>query len=90
MDQEPGGIEIVIAAEPVTRPHLTELSERPSGQLVKAVVDIAAEVMAIGGVMHADEEALLLLDRGSRQPTSGASTCIRTNPIPSTSWNSIR
>jgi hypothetical protein len=36
------------------------------GDMVKAVVDIERGVMAIGGEMHADEEAVLL-DDGSRQ-----------------------
>jgi len=34
---------------------------------VKAVVDVEREVMAIGGAMHADEEAALIED-GSAQP----------------------
>lgn len=36
------------------------------GDLVKAVVDIDREVMAVDGELHADEEALLL-QNGSRQ-----------------------
>jgi len=36
------------------------------GNLIKAVVDVARGVMAIGGDLHADEEAALL-DDGSRQ-----------------------
>ena len=36
------------------------------GDMIKAVVDIERGVMAIGGEMHADEEAALL-DDGSRQ-----------------------
>ena len=38
------------------------------GNLVKAVVDIQQGMMAVGGEMHADEEALLL-DEGSPQPS---------------------
>ena len=36
------------------------------GDFVKAVVDVERGLMAIGGELHADEEALLLQD-GSRQ-----------------------
>ncbi|OGX18641.1 MAG: hypothetical protein A3K83_04930, partial [Omnitrophica WOR_2 bacterium RBG_13_44_8b] len=36
------------------------------GNLVKAVVDIEKGVMAVGGELHSDEEALLL-EKGSRQ-----------------------
>ena len=36
------------------------------GDMVKAVVDIEAGIMAIGGELHSDEEAVLL-DNGSHQ-----------------------
>ena len=36
------------------------------GDMVKAAVDVEREVLAIGGELHADEEALLLED-GSEQ-----------------------
>jgi len=36
------------------------------GDMVKAVVDVSREIMAAGGELHADEEALLL-EEGSRQ-----------------------
>ena len=36
------------------------------GDMVKAVVDVEAGIMAIGGELHSDEEAVLL-DNGSRQ-----------------------
>jgi hypothetical protein len=45
---------------------LEELAESMFGNLVKAVVDIEQGIMAVGGEMHADEEALLLGD-GSPQ-----------------------
>ncbi len=66
MDPEPSQIEIVREAQPVLRSRLEEVAERMSGHLVKAVVDVDREIMAIGGVMHADEEAILL-DQGSSQ-----------------------
>lgn len=54
-----------IIDEPVTRRELSSLAPE-LGDLIKAVVDIERGVMAIGGEMHADEEAALL-DDGSRQ-----------------------
>ena len=36
------------------------------GNLVKAVIDVEKEIMAIDGELHADEEALLLV-KGSKQ-----------------------
>src|SRR6185437_9082901 len=43
-----------------------DLARRRFGDMVKASVDIARGVLAVGGELHSDEEALLLAD-GSRQ-----------------------
>lgn len=45
---------------------LKKLAKNGFGELVKAVVDVEREIMAIDGELHADEEALLLED-GSLQ-----------------------
>jgi len=50
----------------ITLDELKAMAGDRFGDLVKAVVDIAASVMAIDGELHADEEALLL-QQGSRQ-----------------------
>jgi hypothetical protein len=55
-----------IVREPVSRAELREIAEALFGDMVKGVVDVARGVMAIGGELHADEEAALL-DDGSRQ-----------------------
>ncbi len=55
-----------IVTEVVTIAELKISAERKFGDMVKAVVDIATGIMAIGGELHADEEQVLL-DRGSRQ-----------------------
>jgi hypothetical protein len=47
---------------------LEEMAQSMFGDLVKAVVDVERGIMAVGGEMHADEEALLL-DEGSPQPS---------------------
>ena len=52
--------------EPIRRAELAAIAERQFGDMVKAVVDVHRRVMAIGGEMHSDEEALLL-DDGSQQ-----------------------
>ena len=39
---------------------LKKMAERMFGQLVKAVVDVKKEIMAIDGELHVDEETLLL------------------------------
>ncbi|MGH9223881.1 MAG: DUF5674 family protein [Acidimicrobiales bacterium] len=45
---------------------LQAIARQQFGDLVKAVVDVAAGMMVIGGELHADEEAYLL-DIGSEQ-----------------------
>lgn len=55
-----------IVRSPLPRAELVALAEAQFGDMVKAVVDVARGVMAIGGELHADEEATLL-DDGSRQ-----------------------
>lgn len=55
-----------IVSEAISLSRLAELSETMFGGLVKAVVDIHRGVMAVGGDLHADEEALLI-SQGSDQ-----------------------
>jgi len=50
----------------IYRRDLSQIAYQQFGDMVKAVVDIRREVMAIGGGLHSDEEALLI-DDGSRQ-----------------------
>ena len=45
---------------------LRRLAEEQFGEFVKAVVDVSRGIMAVGGELHADEEATLLQD-GARQ-----------------------
>jgi Protein of unknown function (DUF5674) len=49
-----------------SRRHLLAIAETQFGDMVKAVVDVERGVMAIGGELHADEEAALM-DEGSKQ-----------------------
>ena len=50
----------------MTLADVRELAQARFGDMVKASVDIGRGVMAIGGELHSDEEALLL-DDGARQ-----------------------
>ncbi len=56
-----------IVTHPITRADLTAIAAKQFGDLVKAVVDVQQGILAIGGELHADEEALLLGEQGSRQ-----------------------
>jgi uncharacterized protein DUF5674 len=64
MNPEPISIQIV--RDPVTLDELRSLARAQFGEMVKAVVDVRQGIMAIGGELHADEEAVLL-DQGSLQ-----------------------
>lgn len=57
---------IKIIEQSITISELTELAKERFGDMVKAVVDITRGIMAVGGDLHADEEALLL-EYGSQQ-----------------------
>ena len=50
----------------ITRAELALLATASFGDMVKAVVDVERRIMAIGGELHSDEEAMLL-DDGSTQ-----------------------
>ncbi|MDD5528310.1 MAG: DUF5674 family protein [Patescibacteria group bacterium] len=58
--------EIIIISQKISREKLKEIAEQRFGDLVKAVVDIKKGIMALGGELHADEEAVLL-EKGSAQ-----------------------
>ncbi len=57
---------IRIIKDKVSRQELQEIAEELFGDLVKAVVDVEKGIMAIGGELHSDEEAVLL-EQGSKQ-----------------------
>ncbi len=55
-----------IIKEPISKDILDKSAKETFGDFVKAVVDIERGIMAIGGELHADEEALML-ENGSIQ-----------------------
>ncbi|MCY4612814.1 MAG: DUF5674 family protein [Nitrospira sp.] len=59
-------LEIIIVRDTIGRAMLRDMAGLQFGDMVKAVVDVEAGIMAIGGELHSDEEAILL-DAGSRQ-----------------------
>lgn len=56
----------ILISEPISTLQLRDAGEELYGDMVKAVVDVEKGVMAIGGELHADEEAFLI-ERNSRQ-----------------------
>lgn len=59
-------MDVLIIIQPITRDKLKQIASERFGDLVKAVVDIEVKIMALGGELHADEEAALL-EQGSEQ-----------------------
>ena len=51
---------IQIIHNPIPKTELEKIAKDQFGDWVKAVVDVERHVMAIGGDLHADEEAVLL------------------------------
>ena len=58
--------DIIIISQAITKEELKKIAEKIFGDMVKGVVDIDKKIMALGGDLHADEEALLL-EQGSKQ-----------------------
>lgn len=66
MNTEEQKIRIITEDQKINRDELKRIAEEKFGDMVKAVVDIDRKIMAIGGDLHADEEAMLL-ENGSSQ-----------------------
>ena len=60
-----------ILTESISRAELASLAAEGFGDMVKAVVDVRREVLAIGGELHSDEEAALLEDGADQRDLWG-------------------
>ncbi len=58
---------IKIVKTPIKKTELLEIASEEFGDVVKAVVDIEQEIMAIGGELHSDEEILLVEQENSKR-----------------------
>ena len=74
-------MEITIIRNTVTRRELSNMAKQQFGDMVKAVVDVEQGIMAIGGELHSDEEALLL-DQGSAQKNLWGINLYPERPVP--------
>lgn len=59
-------MKLVYCNNPITVKELNEMAAGMFGDLVKAVIDIKKEVMALDAELHSDEEAVLI-EKGSTQ-----------------------
>lgn len=64
-------MKIIIVKNKIEIKKLKDIAKNQFGSLVKAVVDIENELMAIGGELHADEEVLLSEHGSKRENTWG-------------------
>lgn len=55
----------------VTIEELKEMAQKMFGNLIKAVVDVEKEIMAVDGELHADEESLLMENGSKRENVWG-------------------
>ena len=60
-------MEIKIIKDSISKKELTDIAEAQFGSFMKAVVDVNQEIMALGGEMHADGEAVLMEKEGSKR-----------------------
>ncbi len=58
--------EIRVIGKPITLEELRNIAKERFGDMIKIVVNIEKKIIAVGGELHADEEATLL-DQGSKQ-----------------------
>lgn len=61
-----------IIREMSTREKLVAHAQATYGDMVKVVVDVERKILAIGGELHADDEATLLADGSKQQHLWGA------------------
>ena len=65
-------MEIKIIKEKINKIELADIAKEQFGDMVKAVIDIEQEIMAVGGELHADEEVVLMeQEKSKRENTWG-------------------
>ncbi len=60
-------MEIRILKAPISLADVAAMAKDQFGEMIKATVDVERKVLALGGELNSDEEALLL-ENGSSQP----------------------
>jgi len=60
-------MEIKIVKDKISLEEVKKMASENFGDMIKAVVDLKKEIIALGGELHADAEQVLL-DDNSRQP----------------------
>jgi len=63
--------EIIIISEPIGLERIVAMAEDSFGDMVKGVVDIKLRLLALGGGLHSDEEAVLMAQGSAQQDLWG-------------------
>ena len=58
--------ETIIITEKITKKELQDLAKKQFGDMIKGVIDINTKELALGGELHADQEAILI-ENGNKQ-----------------------
>ena len=58
---------VQIIKKPISQKELLKIAKEGFGDLIKAVVDVEQEIMAMGGELHADEEVILTEQYNSKR-----------------------
>jgi len=59
-------MEPMLIEKQISLKELQEIAQKQFGDLIKVVVDVEKEIMAIAGELHADEE-VVLMEKGSKR-----------------------
>lgn len=59
-------METILVNKSISLTKLKDMAAKQFGDMIKAVIDIDAGLMVVGGELHADQE-IILLDQGSKQ-----------------------
>lgn len=82
-------MDIKIIRAPITKKELEEIAQNQFGDFVKAAVDVERKIMAIGGELHADEEAALLADGSRKENVWGINLYLDTSAHEFVEFNSM-
>ncbi|MFY4728052.1 DUF5674 family protein [Nitrospira sp. BLG_2] len=74
-------MEIIVIRTSMRKADLNMMAQQQFGDMVKAVVDVEQRIMAIGGELHSDEEAILL-EQGSLQKNLWGINLYPERPLP--------
>jgi len=58
---------VVIVKDSITKEDLKNIAKKQFGDIVKAVIDVEQEIMALGGELHSDEEVALIEQENSKR-----------------------